>query len=159
MVCSIISCKTESKKETPKKTTVPTQIKNGKYGDLPPLPKKELNKLFAKATYVDYIFYNLPFAISQDDKPSISSNLRLIAKDQMGPIAQDCKPIGREFFHIDGEIIYEADIYFQSGCYGYVFFANKVPTYANKVSESGIKFYTNIIAQGQQIKNNAVNGG
>lgn len=144
MLSLTISCKTE--------------LSNSKFSELPSLPQDQIQKLHNEVTYIDYIFYNLPFSISQDDKPSINSNLQLLSTQQLGPIALTCKPIGREFFHIGGIIAFEAEIYFQDGCYGYVFLENEKPTYANKVSESGMKFYTNIISQAQQIKNKALNG-
>ncbi|MDF1698001.1 MAG: hypothetical protein P1U56_19295 [Saprospiraceae bacterium] len=147
--CTLVlaSCKPEPKKPI------------GKFGDLSALPENSMKRMITQATYIDYIFYDLPFSISQDDQPSIHSNLKLIALEQLGSIQEGCKPIGREFFHINGEIAYEAEIYFQEGCYGYVFFENNKPAYANKISPSGMKFYSNIIQQAAQIQNKALNGG
>lgn len=132
---------------------------NTKFSELAALPADKFQKLFSEATYIDYIFYDLPFSISQDDKPSISANLNLISREKMGPLNIHCKPLGREFFHIDGVITFEAEIYFQEGCYGYVFLQNEKPIYANKISEDGMKFYNNITTQAEQIKNKALNGG
>jgi hypothetical protein len=147
LICFTFSCKTEKK------------VKESKFSDLPALPQDQLQKLFNEVTYIDYIFYDLPFSISQDDKPSINSNLQLLSPNKIDGLALSCKPIGREFFHINGNITYEADIYFQDGCYGYIFLKKETPIYANKVSESGMKFYSNIINQAEQIKNQAINGG
>ena len=85
--------------------------------------------------------------------------MQLLSPEKLGPINKSCKSLGREFFHIGGTIAFEAEIYFQNGCYGYVFLNKEVPIYANKVSESGMKFYSNIISQAEQIKNKALNGG
>jgi hypothetical protein len=85
--------------------------------------------------------------------------LKLISEQKFGPISNSCKPIGREFFHIKGAIAYEAEIYFQDGCYGYVFLDKERPIYANKVSEEGMTFYSKIINQAQQIQNQTINGG
>lgn len=147
LILGLLSCKNAPK--TPQ----------GRFGDLPPLPESAVKRLTSETTYIDYIFYDLPFSISQDDKPSISSNLNLISQEKMGPIAEGCKSIGREFFHINGNIEFEAEIYFQNGCYGYVFIDKEKPIYANKISPSGMKFYANIINQAEQIKNKALNGG
>ena len=151
------SCKSDAPQT---QTNTPNQQTNSdqKFGDLPPLPAGDIQKLFDEATYIDYIFFELPFSISQDDKPSIHSNLGLLSSEQMGGISPSCRPIGREFFHIGGTIAYEAEVYFSEGCYGYVFYDGKQPKYANKVSDAGMKFYTNIIAQAQQIQNKALNG-
>ena len=143
----IISCKNE------------TKPLNGKFGDLPALPDADMIKLRNETTYIDYIFHELPFSVSQDDKPSIQSNLSLISPQKMGAIGMDCKSIGREFFQIDGTIEYEAEVFFQDGCYGYVFYVNQKPTYANKISQSGITFYNNLIQQAAQMKNQGMNGG
>jgi len=156
--CLLFACKTDQKKDTVS-TPDKKEVANQKFADLNPLPNESMQKLFNEATYIDYIFYNLPFSISQDDKPSIHSNLKLISGNKFGPISKDCKPIGREFFHIGGAIAYEADVYFQDGCYGYVFLDKEKPIYANKVSEEGMKFYSNIINQAKQIQNKALNGG
>lgn len=154
----LLSCKTDQKKDsTP--TNGKTVAVDQKFQGLSPLPKESMQRLFNEATYIDYIFYDLPFSISQDNKPSIHSNLNLISGEALGPISQNCKPIGREFFHIGGVIAFEAEVYFQDGCYGYVFIDKEKPIFANKVSEAGMKFYSNIINQADQIKNKTLNGG
>jgi hypothetical protein len=156
--CLLLSCKSDQKKDTN-----PTIDKNivveQKLQGLSPLPAESMQRLFNEVTYIDYIFYDLPFSISQDDKPSINANIKLISPEKLGGINNSCKPIGREFFHIGGIIAFEADIYFQDGCYGYVFLDKETPIYANKFSILGMKFYTNIFSQAEQIKNKALNGG
>lgn len=158
LACIILSCKSDQKKETTNQADKKEAV-DQKYADLNPLPNESMQKLFNEATYIDYIFYNLPFSISQDDKPSIHSNLKLISGEKMSPISASCKPIGREFFHIGGVIAYEAEIFFQDGCYGYVFLVKEKPIYANKISAEGMKFYSNIINQAKQFQNKALNGG
>lgn len=156
--CLLFACKTDQKKEAETPIEKKEINKSQKF-DLPALPGNLMQKLFTEVTYIDYIFYDLPFSISQDDKPSINSNLQLMSAEKMGPISVNCKPIGREFFHIGGEIVLEAEVYFDNDCFGYVFLEKEKATYANKISESGMKFYSNIINQAEQIKNRALNGG
>ncbi len=157
-ISSILSCKSDQKKEG-NSSSQQVEAANKMFGDLELLPNDMVVKLFNECTYIDYIFYDLPFSISQDDKPSITSNLKLIGSKKMGGIPANCKPIGREFFHIGGTIALEAEIYFDGDCLGYVFFENKKPAYANKVSQEGMKFYTNIINQAKQFQNQAGSGG
>ena len=154
----MLSCKTDQKNAT-SPTIDKNVVADQKFQGLSPLPNESMQKLFNEATYIDYIFYDLPFSISQDNTPSIHSNLQLISGEKLDPISKSCKPIGREFFHIGGVIAFEADLYFQDGCYGYVFLEKEKPIYANKISEAGMKFYSNIINQAEQIKNKALNGG
>ena len=158
ILCFTFSCNSKQKKDV-KTPSENAAVKDLKFKNLPPLPQEQFKKLFSEVTYIDYIFYELPFSISQDDKPSINSNLQLISPEKLGPLDVSCKPIGREFFHIRGIIAYEAEIYFQNGCFGYIFLDKESPIYANKISESGMKFYSNITSQAEQIKNKALNGG
>ena len=158
IICLFAACKTDTKKDTPSQPVV-EEVATVKDFNVPPMPPDIMKSLYEEVTYIDYIFYELPFSISQDDKPSIHANLQLIAPTKLGPIPNTCKPIGREFFHKGGVIAFEAEIYFQDGCYGYVFLDNEKPIYSNTVSEQGMKFYSNVIAQADQIKNRALNGG
>lgn len=120
---------------------------------LQPLPIIELQRLFEDATYVDYIFYDLPFSISQSDQASIRQNILLIGQNMPTSISERCKPLGREFFHVGGDIVWEAEVYHSNNCYGYVFLKDGKAVYANAFSDEGKKFYANLIAQGKQMQN------
>lgn len=154
-VMLILSCNSDQKKSAT--TAVTTENAASKF-KLPSFPQAEMERLFQEATFIDYIFYDLPFSISQDNQPSIHANLKLISSGVLDNLPKNCKPIGREFFQINGEIVHEADLYFSDSCYGYVFLKDEKPIYANKLTEAGMKFYTNIINQSNQIKNKAING-
>ena len=158
LVSFIVSCKSDSKKAAPEAEKVQS-TNTTKFGDVEALPQEILKKLFDEATYIDYIFYDLPFSVSQDDKPSIHSNLNLISPEKMGPIQSTCKALGREFFHIGGDIEIEAEIYFEEGCYGYAFYKGNKLMYANKISAAGMKFYGNMVAQGKQMQKQLQSGG
>jgi len=157
-VMLVLSCNSDDKKKSATATTTQESTKTGSKFKLPSLPQTEMERLFREATFIDYIFYDLPFSISQDNQTSIHANLKLISSGVLDNLPENCKPIGREFFQINGEIVHEADLYFSDGCYGYVFLKDEKPIYANKLTEEGMKFYTNIINQSNQIKNKAING-
>jgi len=152
----VTACTTDNKK-APQQSEAQPKVEQTTFG-VPGLPQSDMKNLYDNATYVDYIFYNLPFSLSQDNKPSIHANLALISPEPLGSIPASCKPIGREFFQVAGEVAYEADLYFQEGCYGYVFIKDKKPLYANKISSEGIKFYGNLINQANQTRNQMING-
>jgi len=147
----IISCGGDAKKKVAKAEATPMKFET----DLPALPLADMERMFAQATYIDYIFYELPFSISQDNQPSIHANLKLISSQPLNNLPQGCKPIGREFFHIGGDIAYEADLYFSDGCFGYIFLKDQKPVYGCKLTEEGTKFYSNIIKQSTQISKGA----
>ncbi len=150
----IISCGGDAKKTANMAAATPMKFET----DLPALPQADMQRMFAQATYIDYIFYELPFSISQDNQPSIHANLKLISSLPLTNLPQGCKPIGREFFHIGGEIAYEADLYYTDGCLGYVFLKDQKPIYASKLTEEGMKFYANIIRQSTQVSQGAASG-
>ena len=137
-----IGCKTE------KKDTQEEEVDMSK-PEIPGIPEDVMLKLLNECTYFDYIFKELPFALSQDEPPSIKQNILFI--DNTRPlvrIPKRCKSDGRKFFHIKGEIVYEADVYILNGCNFYVFVdkSNK-PIYANYITQEGVNFYANIINQ------------
>ena len=157
----MISCNGDQKKSKTPTASVAHQepsVNPDDYFNLPSLPQAEMKRLFDEATYVDYIFYTLPFSISQDNKASIHANLNMISPEKMNGISKSCKPIGREFFHIEGEIVYEADLYFSDGCFGYIFLKDEKPVYANKLSSEGGQFYSNLIKQSNQIATGNLQG-
>lgn len=154
----MVSCNSDQKKNSSNVATTQESGKTESKFILPSFPQVEMERLFREATFIDYIFYDLPFSISQDNQPSIHANLKLISSGALDNLPINCKPIGREFFQINGEIVHEADLYFSDGCYGYVFLKDEKPIYANKLTEGGMKFYNNIVNQSDQIKNQAING-
>lgn len=157
-VLALGSCKqnnTSEKTATKKQAAAPLPNKVENVQGLTP---EVMNKLLNEVTYVDYIFHELPFSVSQDNKASVVANIRQISPEPLGYLPSNCKAIGREFFHINGEIEFEADLYFSNGCIGYVFMKNEKPIFANKVSPSGQQFYGNLIAQATQMSKQA-NGG
>jgi len=116
---------------------------------LPPLTMEQLTYLFNNATYVDYIFHKLPFAVSQDSRAGVQANVAMIAVNSPINWKPGCESLGREFFHVDGEIVMEAELYFteDGSCQAYIFHENGKPAYANAVSDAGINFYNNLLKQ------------
>ena len=146
------SCKSERKPTTekPSENTVllpPPAETEGP--EIPGVPKEVLIKLLNECTYLDYIFHKLPFSISQSEEPGIDQNISFI--DYTKPvirIPKECKAIGRKFFHIKGEIVYDVDVYLTNNCKFYVFVDKKnKPIYANQMTEAGVQFYANIAQQ------------
>ena len=157
-VLLVISCNSEQKKQPSSTLAVQEAPKGESKFNLDPLPREEMLRLYNEATYIDYIFYDLPFSLSQDNQASIHANLKLVSSSPLDHLPMTCRPIGREFFHIEGEIVYEADLYYSEGCMAYVFIKDQKPIFANKLTEGGIKFYGNIISQSQNLAKQGGNG-
>ncbi len=147
-----ISCKQEKKQNLPNSKSGST-VEETIITNLKSFPNADLKNLFDNSTYVDYIFHYLPFSVSQNNKSSIVSNLKMISPDKPKQWNNTCKSIGREFFHIGGDIVYEADVYFSEHCQGYIFMKNEKPIFASGMTEAGIAFYGNLLTHAAKIKN------
>ena len=139
-----LSCKNSSGSEQVENNTSSQVLSEPVY---PTLPIELHKKLYYEVELIDYIFNDLPFSMSQSEKPSIQSNIRYIGADPVTELQQDCKPIARQFFQVQGEIILEADVYYSEGCYYYIFFQEGEARYANLMTSDGIGFMQNIINQ------------
>ncbi|MEM9834902.1 MAG: hypothetical protein AAF828_00285 [Bacteroidota bacterium] len=113
------------------------------------IPLERLQHLWNNATYMDVVFYELPFSLNQSSLDAIRSTLAHIAADAP-TILPECKSIGRIFFQVDGKNVETAEIYFQQGCTFYLWLENDKPAYANEFTEGGVAFYNNIIQSGTQ---------
>ena len=149
LILIIASCKSETKAPVPQATGPVNE------SGLEPLPVDEIIFLFNEATYVDYIFHDLPFSLSQSDVKAVQANVGMISSGTPYNFKNNCKSMGREFFHVNGEIVWEAELYFdpENKCSAYIFYKNKKPVYANAISDAGIKFYTNLLNQNLGLPN------
>lgn len=144
----LFSCKDEAKKPTQPVEKTPPAVDMSQ-PEIPGVTQEVMIRLLDQCTYVDYIFHSLPYSISQNEDPSIDMNVSFIDyKRPLGRIPKDCKPIGRKFFHIKGEIVYDVDVYLSSQCRFYVFVdKNNKPLFANYMTEDGLKFYADMASR------------
>ncbi len=144
----LFSCKGETKK-VDKVEPKPEVVVDMSQPEIPGITNEVMIRLLDQCTYVDYIFHSLPYSISQNEDPSIDMNISFIDyKRPVGRIPKDCKPIGRKFFHIKGEIVYDVDVYLTNNCKFYVFVDNKnKPIFANYMTEEGLKFYADMASR------------
>ena len=117
-----------------------------------------MQNLYNNCQLIDYIFNDLPFSMNQSESNGIKSTISHVTTIAQPTIPAGCKPIARQLFQINGEIVLEADVYFSDNCKFFVFFEGRTPKFANKMSESGIEFYGNIIKQAMQARTSATNG-
>lgn len=137
-----ISCKSDTSKstqaQTSKSTSTEVQL-------LPTMDQHLRQELLEKCDAVDYVFDNLPYSMSLDDKVSIRQNLQLIDSKPCTQDYRNAPHLGRQHFMMDGDIRWIADIYFGPECNCYVFSQNNTPTFAHAISPAGINFYTKMI--------------
>lgn len=155
LIFSLYSCKEQESIKTT--ATIKTnQVeqesipKDGVIIDYPSVPEELMKNLYENCEYMDYIFNDLNFSISQDNRNSIRASIGFVSTERQTIIPSGCKAIGRKFFHVNGEIIAEADVYYSDNCTFYIFFENSKPVYANKMTQAGLNFYGNIIKSGNE---------
>jgi hypothetical protein len=139
------ACTDGGKKSTDGVTVKAVESKRGPHA-LPPMDKATYEQLQSTVTQVDYIFHSLPFSVNQTERPAIQTNLAMISPERANDVT-GCPIFARESFQVNGEIVLEADIYFNEGCYAYVFYQGKDKVFANKITDQGKQFYNNLINQ------------
>lgn len=149
---AIFSCKpttqttTAAESATTAQTPLPSTAIKGQ--PVPPMGKDYFDKLYKNVDAIDYIFYDLPFSMSQTELTAVQSNVGFISTGGPGGIPASCgKALGRKFFKNNGEMLAEAEMYFSDGCRFYVFMDGNKKVYANNMTQQGINFYNNIINQ------------
>jgi hypothetical protein len=137
---SLVACKGEEKKAAVSDTKVAPQEVPGNI-ELSALQPDVFKYVYENCDYLDIIFENLPFSMSQDNQNGIKSLMSYI--DFQPPVAlkDDCTPMGRQIYQIAGEVIMEADMYVSPDCNYYVFFYQG-KTYYNAMVPKGVEFFT-----------------
>ena len=123
-----------------KKNTKPEEVTRYR-----PLPKHIYDQIYKYADYLDVMFEDLDFSMSQDNNASIRSFLSNINIRRTPAVKSSCKPMGHVVFLKKGNPIIEADFFHSPGCYYFLFFDEMgKPIFANSMTDSGINFFENI---------------
>ena len=143
-ILAMTSCKGKTVSEEPEKTvTAKTKL------TYPVLPLIDYRNIVEQVDYIDYIFHELPFSVSQEDKPSITTKVSGILLEPVN--ISNCQSLGRMMLQADGEIIYEAEVYYDGkGCSYYIFYIDNKPTYAAGMSDYSKTFYQNLLNSAAQ---------
>lgn len=138
IISSLYSCKDTGRQ--------PVDIKKDAKPIFPVMPLEQQSYLFDNVQLIDYIFFDLPFSLNQSEKPSIQSNIAGIWREPV--MENNCKPIARVFYQVEGEIVVEADLFFsQPDCHHYVFYQDGKAMYANQMALPNIQFYSQFLNQ------------
>jgi hypothetical protein len=123
--------------------------------NIPPgIPNEKMIDLYENVDFIDFIFRDLPFSISQEDKASIQQTIRHINNVPPPAINPNCEYFAQQIFQENGEIVLDAKIFFQEGCTYYLFYENGVAKYSGSFTPEGIQFYNSILAQAEQVRSN-----
>jgi hypothetical protein len=120
----------------------------------PGIPSAKMIELYENCDFIDFIFKDLPFSISQEDKASIQQTIRHINNVPPPSINPNCQYFAQQIFQENGEIVLDAKIFFQEGCTYYLFYEDGVAKYSGSFTQEGIKFYNSILAQAEEVRSN-----
>ena len=102
------------------------------------------------ADHIDYMFNTLPLSMNQDGPQLIMQDLNFISNDAIAGIPDHCTPMARKIYQSKGNIIMEADVYFEGTCVFQVFIKNEVPLYGNLLSIQGVAFYEGLLEEARR---------
>ena len=114
--------------------------------NLPSITFDEMKALYESADFIDVIFYNMEFSMSVNNKANIQRMVGFVST-QVAKLNPNCKPTGRIFFQKNGEMMAEADMYFDDVCRYFVFMKNGKATYANDITPEGQAYFNQIFTQ------------
>jgi len=150
-----LACNSEKQQQA---STTTTPQKTAPAGPSYPLyPMEKLKYLFDNSDYVDYVFYQLPISMSLSEKGSVQYAVSHVSMDKP-TVDPNCKSIGRIFYQLKGENIAEAEIHFNknAGCNYLMFYENGKKTYANLLTEQGVNYLNQNIANAAKGMQNAL---
>ena len=113
---------------------------------LPPITEEVMDELLNECDFVDYIFYELPFSMSYDQKSTIQTALGWVTRSAEIP-STGCKGLGRMIFQKQGVVIIEAEIYVSEACAHYKWIKDGKTMYASAMSPAGKQHYMGNINQ------------
>ena len=118
----------------------------------PSISLEEMKVLFDKCDYIDFIFYNMDFSMSVNDKGNVQRVITFIDKAQP-PGDVTCPAMGRIVFQSNGEILSEADMHYDKECFHFVIYKDGKKAYTNKMTAQGRTYFQQMFAQVRVVPN------
>lgn len=144
----LFGCQETSKKEKQETAAPTTPVGEALY---PSISLDTLEMLWSKCDYIDFVFYNLSIAVSQNDPNAVKSTIQHIAGD-VPMINNACKPEGRIFFQVAGRNALEGDFFLNNNCVYYIWYKDggKTPFAANSMTQLGVNFFQDLFKKALQ---------
>jgi hypothetical protein len=130
-------------KKDPKKPKLDDRAAN-----LGPLPASVITQLNNTCTAIDILplrkEMNASLSFSKDQNQAIQYIISFIG-DERANLPSNCTPDGHVVFQENGEINYEADVYFQGSCVLFAFNKGGKVSHVNKIRPEGVEFFRNFL--------------
>ena len=132
-------------------TAAPTSQNNDIIAEaqqLPSITQEMMTQLYNSCDYIDFVFYELSFSMSFDNKNAIGTALNWISPT-VPILVKNCKSLGRMVFQGNGEIIMEAEMIVsnKNECGHFVWIIDGERKYANRLNADGKKYFLGLINQ------------
>ena len=112
---------------------------------LPPLPLAEIQQLYDRVDYIDYLFTSLPISMSQQSPNDVKAAVTHISDEAPASMDPSCTVLAQIFYEADGKTLRRADMYYGPTCTYLVWNENGKPTYASRLTEPGVRFFTSVL--------------
>ena len=113
---------------------------------LPSITFEEMKQIYEGTDFIDIIFYNVDFSMSVNNKTNNQKMVGFVSTN-VASIDLSCQPMGRLFFQKNGELLVEADMYYDDKCRYFVFQKNEKAAYANAITPEGQAYFAKIFSQ------------
>jgi hypothetical protein len=134
--------KVEDSGNTVESSSTPSST-NISQSDLKPLPADLFKPVYLEADYMDIIFEELPFSMSQDNNNSIRQILNYIDVNAPDSYDPNCPLFGQLLVQKEAVYVMEANIYHSGGCY-YWLIKQQGNQYLNAMTDAGIEFFNQL---------------
>lgn len=146
----LVSCGNGNQQSPSKKETSPKTETNA---SLPGITFEEMKEIYETCDYIDFIFYNVDFSMSINAKTNIQRTVGFISTSTTA-LKPSCQAMGRIFFQRNGELLIEADMFFDENCQYFVFQKEGKPAYINAITPQGQAYFKQIFSQVRVSKSN-----
>ena len=109
----LFSCKNDAPKVPAESNVVSVKspITELTQPEIPGVPQHVMERLLNQCTFIDYIFHDYTFSVSQAEDSDIDQNISFIDFNKpIGKMITGCKPMARKFFQINGKIEFDVDV-------------------------------------------------
>jgi len=137
---------TQEKKGMDKEKLWATKSNEVKVSTLPSITFEEMKAIYEGCDFIDIIFYNVEFSMSVNNKTNIQKMVGFVSTN-VAQVNPACKAMGRLFFQKNGELMVEADMYYDDQCQYFVFQKNGKNAYANNITPEGQAYFAKIFSQ------------
>lgn len=140
VVLVLLACGNDAGTETAAPTAAPIAP-----ATLPPLPLSELQALYDRVDYIDYLFTSLPISMSQQTPSDVKAAVTHISDEAPATMDPSCKVMAQIFYEAEGKTLRRADMYYGPTCTYLVWNENGQPAYASRLTAPGIQFFNSVL--------------